>query len=156
MKPLITLNGTLAGNAGTEDLTLTASGTSAINGAISNITLLDSDAAGTTKIGANVTTAGAQTYADDVEIVRWIALPLLGDELVVALDQRLFRPMAATGGEIAHLRLVHDADIVGPGFDLRLGGLHILAHTISASPRSTLAVSTTVRMIEGYAAHRQI
>ena len=44
----------------------------------------------------------------------------------------------------------------GSAFELLSFGFSVLAHAISASPRSTFPVSTTVRMIDAYAAHRQM
>src|SRR2546426_9480998 len=66
--------------------------------------------------------------------------------------------MSAARGEVPDHGLVHDDRGMQMGFDLPLRslGFLILAHTISASPRNTAAVSTTVRTIPGYAAHRQI
>src|SRR6267142_3668210 len=97
-----------------------------------------------------------QRLADDVEILRRIALPLLRDDLLVAFDEHVFGTVATAGGVVPHHRLVDDDRLLGPGDDLLLRLLRILAHTISASPRSTLPVSMTVRTIASYAAHLQM
>src|SRR6266852_8189356 len=96
--------------------------------------------------------------ADNVQILRRISLPLLRDDLVVAFDEHFFGAVAAAGGVVAHHRLVDDDRLLRTGDDLFLflRLLRILAHTISASPRSTLPVATTVRTIASYAAHLQM
>ena len=89
---------------------------------------------------------GRMRLADDIQIFRRVALPLPGNELLVAFHQRVFRTMSPAGREVPHHRLLDDDASLRLGYDL-LFGRRLVAHAISASPRSTLPVSTTVRMI---------
>ena len=56
--------------------------------------------------------------ADRVQVLRRIALPLLRDDLVVALHEHVFGPVAAAGGVVPHHRLVDDDGLLGTGDDL--------------------------------------
>ncbi len=62
----ITLNGAVTG--GGNALVLNTTGNTIINGAISGVSTLNTDAAGATKIGANITTTGVQTFADEITL----------------------------------------------------------------------------------------
>src|ERR1700733_13434110 len=93
--------------------------------------------------------------ADDIQIFRRVALPLPRDEFLVAFHQRVFRPMSAARGEVPHHRLLNDDASLRIGYDF-LFRRRLVAHAISASPRSTLPVSMTVRTIAAYAAQRQM
>src|SRR5207245_11364785 len=68
--------------------------------------------------------------ADEIEILRGVALPLLRDDFRVTFDQRILRAVTATGGEVQHHRLIHDDHVFGFCFDLSLW-LLVLAHTES-------------------------
>jgi hypothetical protein len=56
--------------------------------------------------------------ADDGEVDRRKALPLLGDDPAVALDHGVARAVAAAGREIAHHRLGDDGRVLQGGLDL--------------------------------------
>ena len=68
----ITLNSTLAG--ATFALIANGSGTTAFNGAVTGVGALTTDSAGKTKIGADITTTGIQTFADSVIIAANLTL----------------------------------------------------------------------------------
>ena len=68
--------------------------------------------------------------AHHVQVLGWVALPLLRHQLVIALDQRIFRPVAATGGERSNHRLLNHDGPMRLRFDSRL----LLAHVIPAFP----------------------
>ncbi|MBK5963084.1 hypothetical protein CCR95_03005 [Thiocystis minor] len=63
----VSFEGTIHGNSGGPDaLRVNSVGTTAFQGAVDRLTSLTTDADGTTRIGANVTTTGDQTYNDAV------------------------------------------------------------------------------------------
>src|SRR5438034_833447 len=77
-------------------------------------------------------------------------------DLLITFDDPIAGQMSPTGREIPDHRLPDHNGRFQLRLNLQLGLLGILTHMISASPRRTLPVSMTVRIIEEYAAHRQI
>ncbi len=125
----LTLDSAVDGNY---DLELNSAGTTSLSGAVGGVTALSSvttDAAGTTRMDADVTTAGgAQTYGDDV---------LLGDEAVVTLD-------ATDGGAVgagADITIGGTVDVTGGASDLYInagtGGTVDLQDVVGADPVPT-------------------
>ena len=80
----ITFNDTMDGNGANRNITLTSSGFTKFNGVVgpSNVGTLTSDAGGLTKIAANITTIGAQTFNDSVVIAANVTLNATAANLV--------------------------------------------------------------------------
>ena len=66
--------------------------------------------------------------ADDVQVLRSIALPLFRCDLLITFDNGVALAMPAAGRVIAHHRQLDLNDGFHFGFDLNLGLLGILAH----------------------------
>lgn len=68
----------------------------------------------------------------------WVALPLLRQPPVIAPDQRIFRPVAATGGERSYHRLLNHDRPMWLRFDLRFLSAHVNPASL-ATPFQSLA-----------------